>query len=504
MISYTSAGRSPGLALCVMLLWADASPLSAQAPWVNAEILDIAQTADGVLWLATPEGLLSFDGNSEPPPDLAAAPIFQLSQNHITAIYPDADGYLWVGTQRRGLFKFDGRSMIPSSRPNRLGTGWEVTNLLQDRSGILWIGTPSDLLLLEGLATSSLPGLPGVDVHEIMEDSYGHVWVAVGSALFRRVQEIFQSISIPLGLDSSFIHDLAMGPQGGLWLARQNSLVRFGGDFEQGGLPQTYEFVKGIPEGKVRRLVSDSDGLWIGTAGSGLYRWSAGKMESVGLPRSGLEITSLLIGRFNHLWIGSKSGLFRHDLPSDGNARQSLPSARISAVVENRELKPLPLGSAATWNLSPDKSEVDVLFAATRFRPDQDLQFRSRLEPTELAWTQADHGQRRLPKLKPGDYELRAQASFDGESWGPTSTLLITRQAHFYQTPQVWLWSIGLSVLIGLVWLARRLYWSHLDRLHAEMIASELDQLGDGMRFEDWQENLRSSSESDSSEQSSD
>ena len=431
---------------------------------------------------------MSYDGSvARRAPDLAAAASSKLDQEHISAVFPAADGYLWIGTRKQGLFRFDGRSVIPSSRPNRLGTGWEVTTLLQDSSGILWIGTPSDLLLLEGAATSSFHGLPGVDVHQIMEDTYGHVWVSVGPALFRRVQEIFQSISIPLGLNSSFIFDLEMGPEGGLWIARESDLLRFGGDFEQAGLPQTHTRIEGIPRGAARKLVADSNGLWIGTHADGLFRWIAGELMPVNQVPIESEVTCLLVGRFGHLWVGTRAGLFKLDL-LPASELSAAPSARITALIVQEELLPLALGSPAPRPLSPEESEVEARFAAASFRLDQEPVFRTQLEPLESEWRLLEKGDAlRLPRLKPGEYELRVQASFDGETWGPTASQSLVRQARFYQTPKAWLWAAGTLLFLVLLWLARRMHRSHMERLHEEMIASELDQLGDGIRLEEWQ-----------------
>jgi ligand-binding sensor domain-containing protein len=61
-------------------------------------------------------------------------------------------------------------------------------------------------------------------------------------------------------------------------------------------------------------LAADQDGVWIGTAGGGLYRFSGSQLQilnqqNVGLPSD--NITKLAMGPDGALWIGSDLGLAR-------------------------------------------------------------------------------------------------------------------------------------------------------------------------------------------------
>ncbi len=62
-----------------------------------------------------------------------------LSDNAITALLQDRDGYLWIGTES-GLNRFDGRYVRAWHAKDGLG-GEFVTALLQDRAGTIWAAT---------------------------------------------------------------------------------------------------------------------------------------------------------------------------------------------------------------------------------------------------------------------------------------------------------------------------------------------------------------------------
>jgi len=87
---------------------------------------------------------------------------------------------------------------------------------------------------------------------------------------------------------------------------------------------------------EVSALVADGEGLWIGTAGDGLYRWDGERYRKRYLARdSGLfdNVTALDFNH-NHLYVGTPVGLYVYD---GGRWRtitteQGLPSNEITAI----------------------------------------------------------------------------------------------------------------------------------------------------------------------------
>ena len=76
----------------------------------------------------------------------------------------------------------------------------------------------------------------------------------------------------------------------------------------------TIDKARGLPSDDIRALASDPGGVWIGTAGGGLYRFSGSQLQllnrqNVGLPSD--NITQLAVGPDGALWIGSDLGLAR-------------------------------------------------------------------------------------------------------------------------------------------------------------------------------------------------
>lgn len=73
-------------------------------------VFDICQTRDGFLWAATKDGLNRYDGyNFKIFTHDPFAP-FSLAENTVTALFEDSRGWLWVGTESKGVDLYDRRS----------------------------------------------------------------------------------------------------------------------------------------------------------------------------------------------------------------------------------------------------------------------------------------------------------------------------------------------------------------------------------------------------------
>lgn len=177
---------------------------------------------------------------------------------------------------------------------------------MQDRRGLIWIGTQDGLNRFDGY---------DFKVHQ------------------KRPHD-------PASLSDNFIRALCQARDGAIWVGTESGLDRF--DPEK-------EVFKEIPLGEIesasiRALEKGKDGkLWIGTREHGLFllRPDSSSADPVHpLPTkkgilSGETIHTLEKGRKGELWIGTgESGLFRYDTEDEG-------------------LKPTPLGNARVWDLAP-------------------------------------------------------------------------------------------------------------------------------------------------------
>ncbi len=135
------------------------------------------------------------------------------------------------------------------------------------------------------------------------------------------------------GLPQNSVTSIAQTPDGYLWLATQEGLVRFDGIRFQIFLADNSP---GLAINSIFRLVAADGTLWIGTDGGGLGRLRGGKFTSLkqrdGLPQD--HVQALLADGEGGLWIGTTRGLAR--MRRDGSLAAvpvaGLPDSAVSAL----------------------------------------------------------------------------------------------------------------------------------------------------------------------------
>ena len=131
-----------------------------------------------------------------------------LSQNSVTAIFRDRDGFLWVGTQD-GLNRFDGYGFIQYRHdplnPESISDQY-ITAIGQDLQGNLWVGTRNGLNLFNPANGSFSRLYPDPTqkkviqnpVYRILALSDGDILIAISGRMFRRsrVSGIFSPLQV--------------------------------------------------------------------------------------------------------------------------------------------------------------------------------------------------------------------------------------------------------------------------------------------------------------------
>ena len=147
-------------------------------------IRDLAQGADGVLWIASERGLFQFDGvrfeRFEPPPGQTLPP----HAPHVLLALPDTS--LWIGHFTTGV------SVIHRGRIVTYGTedglpGGAVTAIARDSGGTMWAATSRGLARLVGgrwEAIDTAAGYPGGYTEPVLVDGSGSVWAVAGDGIY--------------------------------------------------------------------------------------------------------------------------------------------------------------------------------------------------------------------------------------------------------------------------------------------------------------------------------
>lgn len=238
------------------------------------------------------------------------------------AIASDAQNRRWIGTLGNGILCIAEDTSIQFTTQNGLPNNF-IHSLLLDSKGRMWIGCEDGKLALYengGFNTINLyPHDPLNSIGALYEDRNGHIWIGSSRAGITRYDgEVFKHYHQQMldawnernNPDESLIpsvYSITEDQNGHLWFCGGNGLFEYDGrHFKHYGRHE------GLNQPFTYSLVTDQKGgLWIGTAGGGVYHLSNGKFRAI-TTANGLSSNSvwlLQFDQFHHLWVGTEKGV---------------------------------------------------------------------------------------------------------------------------------------------------------------------------------------------------
>ena len=230
-----------------------------------------------------------------------------LSSNTVRALIQDRKGLIWLGTSD-GLDSFDGKSIV--HHPFGTEGSRYVNALFEDADDILWVGTDDAVFRFVNDSLYRLPGFPETAATGFIQDRDGSVWISS----FEDGVSRWRDGEITRFLEGDIVEYLFVSKDGRLWIADPASpegLYVFNpasGAFVPPGLR-----FDGCSPARICTIAQDIDGiLWLGTWDHGLYRLDPATrtVRCVAPPGKGFNHVHSLteVSPWNFL-IGSDDGL---------------------------------------------------------------------------------------------------------------------------------------------------------------------------------------------------
>ena len=345
----------------------------------NVSFTALAEGSDASIWAGSRDGELWRLARGQ----WTRAELFA-NTNQITALVPEPDGSIWIGTDGNGLFRWHDSVRAHFNRGNGLLSD-VVRTLHRDTDGALWIGTAEGGLarLREGQIANftTQHGLPEITVSQMVEDELGRLWLGGNRGIACVSKQDFGSpASARLNTVFPFRYGLSDG------MASEECSTGF------------------FPSG----LKTKSGLLWFATR-KGVVVANPGLLPTNAAPPAVLLEDVLVDGA--PAFIAS---------PDD---RSSDPPLRIAA----------------------GKHRIEFHYTSVNFESPERLRFRYQLVGLDADWV--DAGARRVAfynYLPPGEYRFRVAASIGGEAWSePEPALALSVSRHFWQRG----WVIALAAL---------------------------------------------------------
>jgi ligand-binding sensor domain-containing protein/serine phosphatase RsbU (regulator of sigma subunit) len=244
---------------------------------------------------------------------------------NVIVMFQDSKGNFWYGTYNGGLYKYDviSRKMIVYDIRDGLSKNW-ISYFAEDYKGNIWVGTyGGGITVFNGdklRVYDQASGLEATSIHCILEDREKNMIIA----------DQFTGISVYKGDHFVTWSDEKFFPDKNVFAVEEDELGRywFGTNAgisiydPAGSDKKEIQFINSIGD-KIRFIKSDKQGtVWIGTEGSGLFRYDINSGRFIYDTRinkylhyNGI-ITALAIDKKERLWIGNMDRLAMFDASS--------------------------------------------------------------------------------------------------------------------------------------------------------------------------------------------
>ncbi|HEY2017195.1 MAG TPA: two-component regulator propeller domain-containing protein, partial [Bryobacteraceae bacterium] len=263
-----------------------------------------------------------------------------LANQNVQTLLQDRTGLLWIGSEN-GLYRYDGRRFRTFNKDDGLpASGIEAVHETPD--GTLWVATLSGLARRKGERFETVDLSPGKAAVALASDRAGRLYVGTWSGLLiaepasgTSARPVFSVRTIP-GKASQVVRSIAVSESGVVWYGCGVQLCRL-----EGGRVLS-EAGWGVPDDLWQAVLIDSRGSVWARSRTRLIELPKGQSRFVprdqDLPPAATQGT-LLATRDGQLWVPTLRGLAQAT-PSGwdivGKAR-GLPISSVQCALEDRE-----------------------------------------------------------------------------------------------------------------------------------------------------------------------
>jgi ligand-binding sensor domain-containing protein len=400
-------------------------------------VYSVVQDTTGRMWYGTNLGGVTVQ-NEDGCVLVKAASGF--TSHQIRSLHRDNDGFIWLGTYSKGLFKFENGQFHQFRQQQDHMAGTYISNINSDMEGNIWYAT------LDGGVGSILKdtavhlvfnednGLSEKRIYAVTPDNKGNVWIgSSGNGMFRLIRNQdsidyhFEKFAGQEVLAKNTIHSIVcdtlgvvyIGTSGnGLFVLKDNRIRNF---TKQDGLTSN----------TIYSMILDTDNQLIIGSERGIDRVSFDEnaiIEDVkyyGLHEGffGVENcrNAVCMDSANHIWFGTVNGatcyskeneiddtippfiqltsirLFFDEIQNTSYAKERIPESLV-----------LPF----------DKNHLSFSFTGVKYRNAQSVRFKFILEGFDKSWSpEVKQKQATYSNLPAGEYTFRVKASNKEGIW---------------------------------------------------------------------------------------
>ena len=473
----------------------------------EAFVAAMYEDRQGILWIGTREALNRIDRKT------GQYSFYRTAEpgvgSDVISIIEDRSGVLWVGTFNHGLLRFDRRTgrfktyRNNASEPHSLSNDI-VPRLLVDHNGTLWAATWDGLNRFDAATerfTRYKLDTKGKDLFylALVEDRQGVLWLGTHSSGLHRFEPttgqftVYEhEVSRPGTLSDNRVNSVHFDRSGAMWVGTQNGLNRFD---PKSSTFTVYTRQDGLAGNAVGCILEDERGdLWIST-NDGVSRFNPLRKTfqnystADGLP--GPDLTGWGAGFKSpggEMFFGGFSGAIAFHPEKVVNNSYTPPIVltdfRLSGIpveIRARSFLEKSISYASELTLSHEQNVFSLTFAALSYFNPAANRYRYKLEGLDEEWSEVGSDRRVVTytTLPAGSYTFRVQGATSSGPWSePGVTLRVEILPPWWGT--AW-FMVGTGALILVsIWL---LYQARIRQMKRQFHSRLEERVGERIRI---------------------
>lgn len=294
----------------------------------------VLRTSSGDFWVGTNnEGLYKYTKGKE------VINVSGVPAVTVIDLKEDEKGSLWVATQGKGLYKIWAEEVTTFTQSDGLLND-VVLSLFVGNKGILYVGTPTGLCIVEDDKISVVESLRGLQVEQVLSGGDDTMWIATAQGLVKTstdvsIKELYTDDSRMLGRRTT---SLCFDKEGSLWIGTYKSgLLRL-----KPGKISNITSYDGLSFNHVNMIHKKDKKYYIGTE-DGRVNIFDEKTSSFqeGYHTGNVGVRDVLVSPSNGFWIGGYKGLFKVDQRTRQlkDMTEGLPSHEVRRIFEDSQKK---------------------------------------------------------------------------------------------------------------------------------------------------------------------
>lgn len=460
---------------------------------------NLAQDANGYVWLATEAGGIYKSTGKEVAPETHFTPWDKSNKKSNYCLHKDKNGCLWMGDENGNILWVNPLTnqtvaYHPKAHDDEDNIGAIKALYLNSRNQ-LWIATAKGLLVYNHQANKALACMRYNDemgeITAMCEDGDGVMWLGTDKGLKSASKkdtqiELKGGYEKKAGISNGKVLAVYVNNYNQLFISYADKIIQIDGQGQN--INAAIMLQKDFPNGHIECMIDDRSGnTWMGSNAGIITVHNKNNSSYVySLPERYYDVCRLNDGRL--LWSNS-TGLLYFDprTVKESSSNRKLYISDIDVNYEKVEIGEKingeiildrPIYRLDRLNLSHANNNLILYLSDLSYNLSAN-KVKYRLLPENEEWNAAYGNQVRLSNIKPGDYTLEIKPASPGSDNIPVTTLDIHVDKHWAATGWAIISYICVFILITiLIWtyMSRKSFKRKLYRNKAQLLKDKLEE----------------------------